>query len=58
MVELKDKRLMMLARTDQGSQFRSYSDDGGDTWSDAVATDIVSPLSPPRSNASPPRATC
>ncbi len=30
-VELKDGRLMMLCRTDQGSQFRSYSRDVGDT---------------------------
>jgi hypothetical protein len=45
-VELKDRRLMMLCRTDQGSQFRSYSDDGGETWSQAEPTDIRSPLSP------------
>lgn len=45
-VELKDGRLMMLCRTDQGSQFRSYSADGGDTWSPAEPTDIASPLSP------------
>ncbi|WP_435015404.1 sialidase family protein [Tundrisphaera sp. TA3] len=45
-VELRDGRLMMLCRTDQGSQFRSYSRDGGDTWEPAVPTDILSPLSP------------
>ena len=45
-VELKDRRLMMLCRTDQGSQFRSHSEDGGDTWSEAKPTDIRSPLSP------------
>jgi sialidase-1 len=45
-IELKDRRLMMLCRTDQGSQFRSYSDDGGDAWSQARPTDIRSPLSP------------
>jgi photosystem II stability/assembly factor-like uncharacterized protein len=45
-VELKDGRLMMLCRTDQGSQYRSYSSDGGQTWSEAVASDIRSPLSP------------
>ena len=45
-VELKDRRLMMLCRTDQGSQFRSWSDDAGDTWSEAQPTDIRSPLSP------------
>jgi len=45
-VELKDGRLMMLCRTDLGSQYRSYSEDGGETWSAAEATDIRSPLSP------------
>jgi hypothetical protein len=45
-VERTDGRLMMLCRTDQGSQFRSYSSDGGDTWTDAEPTDITSPLSP------------
>lgn len=45
-IELKDGSLMMLARTDQGSQFRSLSTDGGVTWSPAEATPILSPLSP------------
>ncbi len=45
-VELKDGRLMMLCRTDQGSQFRSYSNDQGTTWSEANPTEILSPLSP------------
>ncbi len=45
-IELKDKRLMMLCRTDRGSQFRSYSSNGGETWTPAEATDIKSPLSP------------
>jgi len=45
-IELKDGSLMMLARTDQGSQFRSYSRDGGVTWSPAEASNIISPLSP------------
>ena len=45
-VELKDGSLMMWMRTDQGCQFRSYSYDGGDTWSPAEPTDIISPLSP------------
>jgi photosystem II stability/assembly factor-like uncharacterized protein len=45
-VELKDGKLMMLCRTDQGSQFRSFSTDGGETWSDAEPSDIKSPLSP------------
>jgi Neuraminidase (sialidase) len=45
-VELKDGKLMMLCRTDQGSQYRSYSKDGGETWSAAQPTDIQSPVSP------------
>jgi Neuraminidase (sialidase) len=45
-IELKDGNLMMLARTDQGSQFRSYSKDGGVTWSSAEASNILSPSSP------------
>lgn len=45
-VELHDGRLMMLMRTDLGCQYRSWSDDGGETWSPAEPTDIISPLSP------------
>jgi len=45
-VELKDGSLMMLMRTDMGCQFRSYSHDGGNTWSPAQATEILSPVSP------------
>ena len=45
-VELKDGRLMMLSRTDLGSQYRCFSDDGGETWSAAGPTEIRSPLSP------------
>ena len=45
-IELKDGSLMMLMRTDLGCQFRSYSQDKGETWSPAQPTDIASPLSP------------
>ena len=45
-VELNDGRLMMLCRTDQGCQMRSYSADGGETWSEAERTEIRSPVSP------------
>ncbi|MFH1006689.1 MAG: sialidase family protein [Candidatus Latescibacterota bacterium] len=45
-VELTDGRLMMWMRTDMGCPYRSYSDDGGDTWSPAVPTDLRSPTSP------------
>jgi hypothetical protein len=45
-VELKDSKLLMLCRTDQGCQYRSYSADGGETWSGAEPTEIKSPVSP------------
>jgi sialidase-1 len=45
-IELKDGRLMMFIRTRLGCQYLSYSSDGGDTWSPAVASNIRSPLSP------------
>jgi sialidase-1 len=45
-IELKDGRLMMLCRTDQGCQYRSWSSDGGETWSPAETTDILSPCGP------------
>lgn len=44
--ELKDGRLMMLCRTDQGCQLRSFSEDGGETWSPVERTDLLSPVSP------------
>jgi len=45
-IELRDGRLMMLCRTTAGCQFRSYSEDGGVTWSEAVRSDVMSPCSP------------
>jgi hypothetical protein len=45
-VELKDGRLMLFSRTDGGSQFISYSEDGGDTWSAQQASNLISPVSP------------
>ncbi len=45
-VPLSDGRLMMLCRTDQGSQMRSYSEDSGITWSPVEPTNILSPVSP------------
>lgn len=45
-VELKGGTLMMIARTDMGCQYRSYSRDGGETWSPAEPTNIISPVSP------------
>lgn len=45
-VELRDGRLLMFIRTDAGCQFRSFSADGGNTWSPAEPSNIISPLSP------------
>jgi photosystem II stability/assembly factor-like uncharacterized protein len=45
-VELKDGRLLMLSRTDRGCQYRCSSGDGGETWSPAEPSNILSPLSP------------
>jgi hypothetical protein len=45
-VELKDGRLMMFIRTQLGSQYLSYSADGGESWSEARPSQIASPLSP------------
>lgn len=45
-VELKDGSLLMLIRTDLGSQFSSTSTDGGENWAPAVPTDLSSPVSP------------
>jgi Neuraminidase (sialidase) len=45
-IELKDGRLMMFIRTSLGSQYLSYSTDGGETWSAVQSSSISSPLSP------------
>lgn len=46
LVVLKDGRIMMFIRSDAGVQLVSYSDDRGDTWSDAVRSTLQSPVSP------------
>lgn len=45
-VQLSDGRLMMWCRTDAGSQFVSYSEDEGATWSQLKPSNMQSPLSP------------
>lgn len=45
-VELKSGRLMLLARTDQGCQMRSWSDDRGATWSPVERSNVISPVAP------------
>ncbi|MDA7680738.1 glycoside hydrolase [bacterium] len=45
-IELSDGRLMMWARTDDGSQYLSWSHDQADSWSSPVPSGIKSPRSP------------
>jgi sialidase-1 len=45
-VELADGRLFSWMRTDQGTQFGSYSSDGGKRWSSPERTELQSPASP------------
>lgn len=46
LVSLKNGKLMMIIRTDEGVQFAAYSRNSGEKWTAAKATDIRSPLSP------------
>ncbi|MBI3465818.1 MAG: exo-alpha-sialidase [Planctomycetes bacterium] len=45
-IELRGGRLMMYCRSNAGSQYVSFSSDGGDTWSPLGPSKIISPLSP------------
>jgi Neuraminidase (sialidase) len=45
-MELTDGRVMMLIRTDVGKIWRSFSKDGGETWSAPQSTTLDSPSSP------------
>ena len=45
-VELKNGRVMMFCRTDAKSQYISFSDDQGESWTLFNSSNIVSPLSP------------
>ncbi len=45
-VELRDGRLMMWIRTDAGEQYRAYSSDRGNTWSEFTPMGLASPRSP------------
>ncbi len=46
MIELKSGKLLMFCRTIVGTQYFTYSDDHGETWSDLQPGNITSPLSP------------
>ncbi|MCL4694933.1 MAG: glycoside hydrolase [Candidatus Hydrogenedentes bacterium] len=45
-VELKDGRVLMLMRTQLGGQYQSISEDGGETWSVPVATELKGSAAP------------
>lgn len=45
-IEMKSGRLLVWARTDDGRQYRMFSDDGGETLSAAKPWNLLSPLSP------------
>jgi len=45
-IELRDRRVLMLMRTGLGSQFRSLSDDGGETWGTPEPTALSCTPSP------------
>lgn len=45
-VRLNDGRLWLFARTDQGVQYQSFSNDDGVTWSVPEPSNIHSPVSP------------
>jgi len=45
-VELKDGRILLWTRTNFGSQYYSYSEDGGETWSKVKQSSLISPISP------------
>jgi len=45
-IELKDGRVLMLMRTQLGGQYQSISEDGGETWSTPVATDLAGTAAP------------
>lgn len=45
-IELKDGRVLMLMRTQLGGQYQSISGDGGETWSEPVATQLKGTAAP------------
>ena len=45
-VELKDGRLWMLLRTDQGTLFQTYSQNRGEHWNETESSGIAAPMAP------------
>ncbi len=56
-VELADGSLLMFSRTDMGCQYESRSSDGGNTWTPAVPSPLLSPTSPMTCKRIPGSAT-
>ncbi|MBK8506019.1 MAG: exo-alpha-sialidase [Saprospiraceae bacterium] len=46
MIQLKDQRVWMIIRTQQGRFFQSFSSDHGETWSSSSPTDFKAPNAP------------
>ncbi len=46
LVELSDGRVLMFARTPMGRLFKSYSSDGGETWSSPEPTPLAASYAP------------
>ena len=46
LVELRDGRILMIIRTQLGTIHRSYSDDGGETWSAPAPSGVAAPEAP------------
>jgi predicted neuraminidase len=45
-IEQKNDNILMFIRTNAGVQYFSHSTDNGETWSQVIASDIKSPMSP------------
>lgn len=45
-IELKNGNVMMLMRTSLGGQYKSISSDGGETWSEPIATPLLGTAAP------------
>jgi hypothetical protein len=45
-LEMKDKRILMLVRTNKGRLYQSFSNDSGKRWSDPVPTNFITSDSP------------
>ncbi len=45
-IELKDGRVMMLMRTEMGGQYKSVSEDGGQTWSEPILSELLGTAAP------------